>query len=68
MIQIKVISGKTLYECVDSTNQFLASQDEQDIINIKCEYNSDWINPYQTVIILKTLVSYDIRQAFASNF
>lgn len=61
MIQMKAISGQTKYECIDRTNRFLASQDEQDIISIKCEYNSDWINPYQTVIILKTLVSYDIR-------
>lgn len=63
MIQMKVISAKTQYECIDKTNQFLVSQDEQDIINVKYEYNKDWAKPYQTVIILKTLVKYDIGQA-----
>lgn len=63
MVQMKVISAKTQYECIDKTNQFLASQAEQDIINVKYEYNNDWAKPYQTVIILKTLVKYDIGQA-----
>lgn len=63
MIQMKAISGQTKYECIDRTNRFLASQNEQDIISVKYEYNSDWRDPHQTVIILKTLVKYDIGQA-----